>query len=64
MISLTRLNGRTVVVNAELIKFVESTPDTMLTLVSGDHFMVQESVEDVVERAVEYARRVRAFQVV
>ncbi|HRX84733.1 MAG TPA: flagellar FlbD family protein [Phycisphaerae bacterium] len=64
MITLTRINGRTVVVNAELIKFVESTPDTMLTLVSGDHFMVQESVEDVVERAVEYARRIRAFQVV
>jgi len=64
MITLTRINGRTVVVNAELIKFVESTPDTMLTLVSGDHFMVRESVEDVVERAVEHARRVRAFQVV
>jgi len=64
MITLTRINGRTVVVNAELIKFVESTPDTMLTLVSGDHFMVQETVEDVVERAVEYARRIRAFQVV
>ena len=64
MITLTRINGRVVGVNAELIKFIESTPDTMLTLVSGDHFMVQESVDDVVERAVEYARRVRAFQVV
>lgn len=64
MITLTRINGRTVVVNAELIKFVEATPDTLLTLVSGDHFMVKETVDDVVERAVEYARRVRAFQVV
>ena len=43
---------------------VEQTPDTLLTLTSGDHFMVQESMDEVVERAVEYARRVRAFQVV
>jgi flagellar protein FlbD len=61
---LTRLNDKLVVVNAELIKFVESTPDTLVTLTSGDHFMVRESVEDVVERAIEYARRVRSFQVV
>ena len=64
MIALTRINGRTVVVNAELIKFVESTPDTMLTLIGGDRLMVQESVDDVVERAIEFARRIRAFQVV
>jgi flagellar protein FlbD len=64
MITLTRINGRPVVVNAELIKFVEATPDTLLTLVSGDHFLVREGVEEVVERAVEYARRIRAFQVV
>jgi flagellar protein FlbD len=63
MITLTRLNGRTVVVNAEMIKFIEATPDTMITLTQGDHFMVQEDVDDVVARAVEYARRVRAFQV-
>ncbi len=64
MIMLTRLNDRPVVVNAELIKFIEATPDTMLTLTTGEHFMIKESVDDVVERAVEYARRIRSFQVV
>jgi len=64
MIILTRLNDKAVVVNAELIKLVEATPDTLITLTSGDHFMVKERVEEVVERAVEYARRVRSFQVV
>lgn len=64
MISLTRINGRVVVVNAELIKFVESTPDTMLTLINGDHLIVRESVDEVVGRAIEFARRIRAFQVV
>ncbi len=64
MIVVTKLNDHAVVVNAELIKLIEATPDTLITLVSGDHFMVKESVEEVVERAVEYARRVRNFQVV
>jgi flagellar protein FlbD len=64
MITVTRLNGRMVVVNAELIKFVEATPDTLITLTSGEHFMVKEKVDDIVERAVEYARRVRSFQIV
>jgi flagellar protein FlbD len=64
MITLTRLNGRLVVVNAELIKFVETTPDTLITLSSGDHMMVRESSEEVVERAIEYARRIRSFQIV
>ncbi len=64
MIFLTRLNKRPVVVNAELIKMIESTPDTLLTLMNGDHLMVQETVEEVVERSVDYARRIRGFQVV
>ncbi len=53
-----------VVVNAELIKLIESTPDTLVTLTSGDHLMVSQTVEEVVDRAVEYARRIRSFQVV
>ena len=64
MITLTRLNGKMVVVNAELIKLIESTPDTLVTLTSGDHLMVSQTVEEVVDRAVEYARRIRSFQVV
>ena len=64
MITLTKLNDRTVIVNAELIKLVEATPDTLITLTTGDHFMVKERVEEVVERAIEYARRIRSFQVV
>jgi flagellar protein FlbD len=64
MILLTRLNKQPVVVNADLIKFIERTPDTLITLVSGDRLMVLESLEDVVDRAIEYARQVRGFRVV
>ncbi len=64
MISLTRLNKKAFVVNAELIKMVEETPDTMITLINGDHFMVRESVQEVVDRAIDFARQVRGFRVV
>ena len=64
MISLTKLNDHHVVINAELIKMIEATPDTLVTLTNGDYLMVKETVEQVVERAVEYARRIRSFQVV
>jgi len=60
MILLTRLNGKPVVVNAELIRSVEENPDTTLTLVNGDHILVRESMDEVVERAIEYGRRLRS----
>ena len=64
MITLTRLNERVVVVNAELIKMLESTPDTIITLINGDTLIVKESVDEVVSRAIDYARQIRSFQVV
>lgn len=61
MITVTRLNKKPLVVNAELIKFVESTPDTMITLTSGDKLMVLEDLDEVVQRAIDYGRRIRCF---
>jgi flagellar protein FlbD len=64
MIRLTRLNGRPFVLNAEQIKAIEETPDTMITLLTGDQMVVREAMAEVVRRAVEYARTVRTFAVV
>ncbi len=64
MIFLSKLNNRAVVINADLIKMIEATPDTLITLINGDHLMVKETVEEVVDKAIDYARRVRGFQVV
>jgi flagellar protein FlbD len=63
MITVTRLNNKRFILNAELIKTVEKTPDTMITLTTGDKIMVRETMEEVVERAVEYGRVIRTFQV-
>lgn len=59
MITVTRLNNVPMVVNAELIKFIEQTPDTMLTLTTGDRVLVKEPVEEIVKRVVEYGRSLR-----
>ena len=61
MISVTRLDGTQVVVNAGHLLLVEKTPDTVLVLTTGRHVMVRETVEQVVERVVEYRRKVGAF---
>jgi len=64
MITVTRLDKRVVVLNADLIKMIESTPDTIITLINGDTLIVRETVDEVVRRAVDYQRQVRGFQVV
>jgi flagellar protein FlbD len=58
MIYVTRLDQTTLVVNAELIVTVESTPDTLLTLNNGHQFLVRDTVADVVARTIEYRRQV------
>lgn len=59
MITVTRLNGKQFVVNAELIRTVEANPDTTITLINGDHLIVKESRDQVVELVVEYGRLLR-----
>jgi len=58
MIQLTRLNSHPLVVNSDLIKFVEQAPDTVITLVNGDKIVVRESAQDVLERVVQFRRSV------
>ncbi len=60
MIRLTRINETAFYVNGELIEFIDVTPDTVLTLTTGEKVRVRERAEEVVERVVEYKRRVAA----
>ena len=57
MIRLTRLGGEPFVLNAELIRYVECRPDTYVTLTTGERIVVTESMDEVLERAVEYQQR-------
>jgi flagellar protein FlbD len=58
MIRVTRLNKKDFVINADLILFVESKPDTLITFLNGDTILVLEPIDEVVRRVVEYRRNV------
>ncbi|HOY67061.1 MAG TPA: flagellar FlbD family protein [Candidatus Ozemobacteraceae bacterium] len=58
MIRLTRINGRPFVLNADLIENLESTPDTVITLMNGRTYMVRESLDAVLELVIRYRRSV------
>jgi flagellar protein FlbD len=60
MILLTRLNNRPLVVNSDMIKFIENTPDTVITLVTGEKIVVLETVAEVMEEILNFRRRVVA----
>ena len=64
MITVTRLDRRVVVLNADLIKMIEATPDTIITLINGDTLIVRDSVDDVVRGVIDYQRQVHGLQVV
>ena len=59
MIRLTRLNGQQFVMNAEKIRTVEATPDTVVCCETGEKLMVKETLEEVMRRAIDYARVIR-----
>jgi flagellar protein FlbD len=58
MIRLTRINQIPLVVNSDLIEHVESTPDTVVSLSTGQKFMVLESPDEVIARVISFRRAI------
>jgi flagellar protein FlbD len=58
MLQLTRLNNSPLIVNSDLVKFVEQSPDTVITLVNGEKILVREKADEVLNRIVEFRRSV------
>ncbi len=57
VIRLTKLDGTPIVLNADLIRYVEQLPDTYITLTSGDRMIVRESMEQVMDLAISYQQQ-------
>jgi flagellar protein FlbD len=57
MVWLTRFDGTQFVLNADLIECAEATPDTVLTLTNGHHYVVREDVDEVVRLVVDFRQR-------
>jgi flagellar protein FlbD len=58
MIVVTRLNNTPLVINPDLIVFMEETPDTIITLSNGEKIAVQEKVNEVIRRVISFRRRI------
>jgi len=48
------LDGEAFILNADLIRYIEMRPDTYVTLTNGERLVVQESMDDVMQRAIRY----------
>ncbi|HZS51014.1 MAG TPA: flagellar FlbD family protein [Bryobacterales bacterium] len=64
MIRLTRLNHQPIVVNAELIEYLETTPDTVISLVNGQKMAVLETLDQVMAEIINYQREIRQRPIV
>jgi flagellar protein FlbD len=60
MIYVTRLNHKPLVLNSDLIEQIEMTPDTVISLTTGEKIMVLESSEELVEKVVNFRRSIAA----
>jgi len=62
MIKLTKLNGKPFILKSDLIEFIEQTPDTIISTTTGKKVVVVESVEEVVEKVLQYKRKIYLFK--
>lgn len=58
MIALTRLNGHPIMLNCDLIESLEETPDTVVTLVSGNKLVVRDAMRDVQQKIIDFKRKI------
>ncbi|RKY89472.1 hypothetical protein DRQ09_01255, partial [candidate division KSB1 bacterium] len=58
----TKINGKNIIINADLIEFIESTPDTIITTTTGKKIIVNDSVRDVIVKVINYRRNCFPFK--
>ena len=58
MILLTKLRGGTFVINCDLIETVSEKPDTTILLTNGDIYIVQETMQPQIDKAIDYRQKI------
>ena len=58
MITLKKLNNTDLIINAELIEFIESTPDTLISTTTGKKIMVKETPREVIDKVIAYKQEI------
>jgi flagellar protein FlbD len=61
MIVLTKINDAPIAVNADLVQYIEETPDTVITMTNDDKVVVQESMTEIIQKVVHYRRLINGL---
>ena len=61
MIELTKLNNKKIVINSDLIEYVEAAPDTTITLTTGNKFVVKETVDELVDKVIGFRQKFNLY---
>ena len=62
MIQLTKINGELIVINGDRIECVETIPESKISMDTGRYYLVQESVEEIIQKTIEYHARIKEFE--
>ncbi len=62
MIEMTKLNKEIIYINPHQIEFIQSRPDTTLSMLSGKNIVVRESYPDILEKIIAYRKQIGAFK--
>ena len=62
MIKVEKINGRDLIINAELIEFIEKTPDTIISMTTGKKIIVIDTCEELIKKVIEYRREIFPFK--
>ena len=58
MIILTKINNQEFAINSDLIETIEQTPDTIITMTTGNKYVVKQSQEEIIRRIIQYKRKI------
>ncbi len=61
MILLTKINGHQIVLNADMIEYIEETPDTVITLSNSDKVLVKDRMSEIIDKVIHYRRALAGF---
>ncbi|AAK80111.1 flagellar protein FlbD [Clostridium acetobutylicum] len=58
MINLTGMNGKELILNDEKIEKIEEVPETVITLINGNKYIVEESIDEVINKIIEFKKKI------
>lgn len=58
MIRLKGMNGKEYILNDSQIEKIEEVPETVITIINGNKYIVEESVDEVIDKVIMFKRQI------